>query len=222
VAGTLVLRDSFSGEQLQDYIDPAEARRRQRKWELGLGVPTILIIVVGAILYASFILSGLSEVREMGDWPGAEALPEEVIDVDLSHLGLELSQAMDPGEDDSWEGGQYDKGVLVSFESGGKDAVYIWALRYRDTSNANSDFASAMGWAEQNCGLYTWRNVGSSGIINCKYTDAYDRVLLNQNWILNIVALDRGSSNPEEMIDQVLAAISAHWANSPEFRDADS
>ncbi|GMQ79301.1 MAG: hypothetical protein BMS9Abin02_1876 [Anaerolineae bacterium] len=222
LAGTLVLRASFSSEKLPDYIEPAEARRRQKRWLLGLGIPTMLIIATGVIVYAVLIQSGLSEVSGMGAWPAAEALPEDVVDVDLSHLGLELSQVIDSREEGRWEDGQYDRGVLVLFESGGKDAVYIWALRYGDTSVAEGDFASLIGWTEQNCRSYTLRTVEGSGIVNCSYQDGYDRALRNQNWILNILALNGGGSNPENMIDQVLASISAHWEKSPEFDDADS
>ena len=98
----------------------------------------------------------------MGDWPGAENSPEEVVGADLSHLGLELSQSINAREEGFWEGGRYDRGVLVEFESGGKDAVAIWALRYSDTSISDNDFEEAIRWAEQNCGRYTYRNFGRS------------------------------------------------------------
>ena len=222
MAGTIVIRGSYSNEQLQDYIEPEEAGRRQKRWLLVLGIPTISIMLAGGIAWAIFIQGGMSQVHEMGDWPGAEVSPEQVIDVDLSHLGLELAQIIDSRDDEAWEYGQYASGVLVSFKSGTKDAVYIWALRYEDTSIARADFDSLAAWAEQDCRYYTWRILDSSGIIDCGYTDAYNKMLLNEHWILDILAFEGAGFTPNDLVDQVVASIADHWDDSPKFQAADS
>lgn len=214
LAGTLVLRTSYYQEQLQDYLEPAEVGRRQKRWLIGLGIPTALIISTGVIVYLLFILSGLTEVKDMGDWPSIETSPEQALDIDLSHLDLESSQVINAREEESWELGQYEKGVLISFESDGKENVYIWALRYSEKNIARSDFDSTIVWAEENCAFHTWRVVENSGILNCKWTDAYDKILLNQYWILDVMALKGGNYPPDDTVDQVLKVISSHWEKS--------
>jgi hypothetical protein len=71
IAGTCVVRASVAPEQLQGTIDPSEARRRQKRWLLGLGIATLLIVVgcggVG-LLFSQSIQSGTTAFGQQDEW----------------------------------------------------------------------------------------------------------------------------------------------------------
>jgi hypothetical protein len=51
----------------------------------------------------------------------------------------------------------------------------------------------------------------NSGIIHCQFTDAYDKILWNEHWIVNIVAMEGTEVGPDLLVDQVRDAIADHW-----------
>jgi hypothetical protein len=145
----------------------------------------------------------------MGNWPSSEIAPADVVGTDLSGLGLTLSRSVDARKETTWQGGQYEQGMLTIFEGRGDRAVYIVALRYGDKAAASGDFDLVINWAGQNCGFYTYRHFLGQGIIDCSWNDGHNKILLNQTWILDVTAVS--GSGSRELVDQVLDSISAHW-----------
>lgn len=207
IAGTYVVPASVVIEPVLDNIQLTDIRRRQRRWLIGLGIPTILV-VAGFLL---FIRRGVAEVKEMGPWPSAEYSPQQVAAVDLSELGLQLVEILDPRDEDSWSGGSYRDGVRVTYTAGRTEIVAIWALRYADKQLAANDYTFWRAWAtEGNCGAYKYAYWGSSGVVHCQFSDAYDKIFWNDTWIVEIIAIE-GTITPGVLVDLVRDAIAAHW-----------
>jgi hypothetical protein len=200
---------SVGREQLRGRIDLPEVRRRQKRWLIGLGIPAALV-VLGIFLW---IQRGVAEVRAMGPWPGIEVSAEEIARVDLSQLGLEVDQIQDARDEESWAGGGYEEGVLITYESGGERVVAVWALRYETEQAANNDYSSAQAWTGVPgiCGMSSYAHWGNSGVIRCWFGNSYDKILWNDTWIVDIVALEGSESTADVLVDQVRDAIAAHW-----------
>jgi len=213
MAVTYVVPANIKREQFQGTIEPLEVRRRQKPWLLGLGIPTILILIVGYSTSIIFINRKLAEVREMGPWPGIEIRPGELITVDLSHLGLELGQVQNARDQETWANGSYEEGVLVTYVAEAKDVVAIWALRYKDDLSASNDYRSVQAYAAEAgvCGRNTYAYKGNTGVIHCQFSDAYQKLFWKDNRIVSILALEGTGLSPEILVDQVRDAIAAHW-----------
>ncbi len=209
IAGTCVVPVSVAPEQLQGTVEPSEVRRKQRRWLVGLGIPALLI-VIGVF---TLIQRGVAEVTAMGPWPGAEVPPEEVVAVDLSHLGLRTGQILNAREQESWAAAGYQEGVCITYGSGGKTVAAIWALRYEDEETAGLDYRSIQAWSAQpgNCPANAWAYMGNSGMVHCQFIDAYVKTFWNDHWIVQIVALEGAGFPPNILVDQVRDALAARW-----------
>jgi hypothetical protein len=174
-----------------------------------VGALCLCLIVAGSWLF--LIQRGVAEVREMGPWPGSEIAPEQLVQVDLSNLGLEARQMQNAREEETWADGQYEAGVLIKYEAKGKEVVSIWALRYADRETAAEDFTSVQSFAQQTCPVNIWAQLLATGIIHCSFSDAHIKVFWSDYWIVNIMALDGTGIAPDILLDQVRDAISAHW-----------
>ena len=81
----------------------------------------------------------------MGPWPGSDIAPEELVKVDLSHLGLEAGRMQNVREEETWAEGRYETGTFIAYESKGEEVAAIMALRYADREAAAEDFAFYAG-----------------------------------------------------------------------------
>ena len=177
---------------------------------IAIGALCLCSIIAGSWLF--LIQRGVAEVTEMGPWPGAAVAPEELVKVDLSHLGLQARPIQNARDEETWENGQYENGVLVIYQSAAQDVVAIWALRYTSEQAAGNEFGSVRAWAEEgNCGFYTTAYFGNSGVVHCQFDDAYDKIFWNDRWIVDIVALDWTEFAPDILVDHVRDALSAYW-----------
>lgn len=173
------------------------------------GALCLCLIIAGSWLF--LIQRGVAEVRAMGPWPGSDVAPEELVKVDLSHLGLEAGKIQDARDEETWAEGQYEAGTFIAYQSKGEEVVGIWALRYIDREAAAEDFTSVQSFAQQTCPVNTWAQLLAMGIIHCSFSDAHIKVFWSDYWIVNIMALDGTGIAPDVLLDQVRDAISAHW-----------
>jgi len=211
IAGTCVVSASTAREQLQGSIDPWEARRRQTRWRIGLGIPTLLILVLGISGFIFLRQRNTAEVRAMGPWPGPESSPEEIATVDLSHLGLELDEIKDARDEGIWAEGNYDEGKLITYKSGDLPIVAIWALRYENKQISAGDYQSLQASAEENCGIYSYADLGGVGIIRCTADNEYHKIFRNDEWLIHILAVGHDKSESEELVDKVRDLLANHW-----------
>lgn len=208
IAGTCVVWAWPAQEQ--EFLDPSEARRRQRRWLLGLGIPTLVLMFLGGAWY----VGRMAEVRDMGPWPGPDVSPRKTVTMDLSHLGLKRGRIQYPRDEETWADGSYDEGVLITYESGEKSVVALWALRYGAKKTAGTDFALAEARTREKCRASTCArlNCWDTGVIHCKVSNAYDKIFWNECWIVEIVALEGTEFTPVALVDKVRDALAAHWA----------
>jgi len=170
-----------------------------------------LIVVLGGVWVFSSFQSGMAEVKGLGPWPGPEVSPREVVAVDLSHLGLKVDQIQNARDEATWLDGRYREGVLATYEFGQTTAVAIWGLRYADEVVAGNAFDLALALSEDGCGVHTWASLGKSGVLQCGWSDGYDKLIWNENWIVVITAMEGTEFTPVVLVDKVRDAISAHW-----------
>lgn len=208
IAATIVVPAVSDSEQLVGTVDLSAIRDTRRRWLAGLGIATL--VVVGG--FAFLVRAGVEEVNQMGPWPPPGTEPETVVSADLSGLGLIAGKPMDPRAGGFWTEGNYEEGALLVYDSGGVEAVLIWALRYPDLATASGDFLGAAEWAESNCGQWFSVNALSSGVIHCQAADAYNKTFWNERWIVDIVALEGSELTPDILIDGVRDALAAQWA----------
>ncbi len=212
MAGTLVVPDSVQPERLEGTIEPAEARRREKRWLLGLGIPSILVIsglITGALL---FIHKGVEEVTAMEPWPAAGVSPEAVVKLDLSPLALQPGQLQDARSEETWADGGYEKGSLLIYHTGSREVVAVWALRYDQEEAAAADYGAIQAQTSEAgvCGSSSYATWISMGVIHCWHGDGYTKVFWNRNWILDVVALEGTGTPAEVLVDEVRDALAAH------------
>jgi hypothetical protein len=147
----------------------------------------------------------------MGPWPSPAASPRELASMDLSHLGLETGQVRDARNEKMWARGAYDDGVLVTYVTDEDIILVVWVLRYGNIQAGHSDYDSAQAWAKDACGLNTAAHLGSSGVIHCQLSDAYEKILWNDHWIMHIMALEGTVLPPDDLVDYMLVAVAGHW-----------
>ncbi len=215
IAGTCVVPVAFVPAQLQGTHGQAELKAKRKRWLLGLGIP--FLVIIGGVYIAIFALvdRGLAEIRDMGTWPGMDTSPEQAVKIDLTNLGLKLEQVLDARTQGNWANAQYDEGVVIRYTVESNLVVDITALRYADKQTASSDYHNIQAYAGQAgvCGSNVYAYNLNSGIIHCQFSDAYQKLLWNNNWIISITALEGGSSQPEVLVDQVRDDLAAHWAS---------
>ena len=134
MAGTVVV---MSSDQAWG-IDPVEARRSQRRWLLGLGVPSVLIVTVAAIWIWFFFPVDLSEVSEMGPWPSSDAHASRTVGADLGHLGFAKGdiERVPVGA----KPGLYEDGAAVTYFLTDQPVAAVWVLKYVEESVASQAF----------------------------------------------------------------------------------
>jgi hypothetical protein len=194
-------------------LQPKKSNRNLPVLLIGItiGVLCLCSFMVGSWLF--FIQRGVAEVRAMEPWPGPEVAPEEWVKVDLSHLGLEAGQLQNARDEETWAGGSYEDGSMITYQARGQDVVGIWALRYKTKQAAGDDFSSVQAWASQsgNCGMNTYAYIGNRGVVHCQTNNAYDKIFWNDYWIVDIVALEGTDLTPDVLVDKVRDAVAAHW-----------
>ena len=186
---------------------PSKARGLGLRIILGLGIVAALAVAVaGALLY----LSGLAtaEARALAPWPAGDVSAEDVATLDLTPLGLHV---IGQGDARQIYGPIFDDGALIQYGAEGNLSVTVAALRYPTAQHASRDFLSLEDWAEDNCGWCLTTHSGAAGVIRCSYSDAHDRILWGDNWILDITATDGGQVAPSDLVDQIRDAAAAHW-----------
>ncbi len=211
IAGTCVVW-AWSAQE-QGILDPSKARRRQRRWLIGLGIPALLIMLFGGAWVVSFMWDSMAEVRGMGPWPGPDVSPRKIVTMDLSHVGLKRGPIQYPRDEETWAGGSYDEGVLITYESGEKSVVGLWALRYGAKETAGNDFALAEARTQEKCRVSTGAKLKlwDTGVIHCGVSNAYDKIFWNDGWLVEIVALEGTEFTPVVLVDKVRDALAAHW-----------
>jgi hypothetical protein len=135
-----------------------------------------------------------------------------VVPPDLSPLGLTTAEIVNArGSDTLWGEGLYERGVVAQYSNDGQVAVWIAALRHDTREDARTSFAGMVAWSEGSCRQYRYGRMGATGLIECRFTDAYDKTFLNGNWIIDVIVLDRAPAPADQFVDQVRDAIVAHW-----------
>jgi len=210
LAGTTVVREWEQGVAI---ASPEEAWRRQKRWLLGLGLPSLVVAVGGAAFFWSLIQGGIAEVNNMGPWPGPEVPSERAVAVDLTHLGLSTGGIVSARSVDYWRDGGYEDGTMASYHSGGEQVVVVMALKYASKENAARDFRDLRASVEAaGCRLYTSFNVGSTGLVRCQTADADNKVYWKDEWIIVIGAAEGTELPPEMLLNRVRDGVTAHWA----------
>lgn len=208
IAGTFVVPASSTQEQLHSTIESSKVRRKVWRWLLGSGILAILVLVG----FFTLVRGRVAEVREMGPWPGPETSPKELVTVDLSHLGLQASQVQDARDTDEWSGGSYEEGAVITYDLGEENIVSVWALRYESGLVASNDFHSIRSYVEQgNCGVSSTAYLGTTGLIRCQFNDATIKMFWNDNWFVQIVALEGSELTPDVLVDEVRDVLADHW-----------
>ena len=208
IAGTCTVRAWVSPQQVQCTAGAAGARRRQTKWLLGLGIPSMVVALLGGVLlYSSVFVPNMN----WGPWPTAGSSPGDAAAADLSHLGLKMGPIQNARARGLWTQGAYREGALATYELGGKEVVTIWALQYADNKIAGQDFASALKWAEASCQERRWSQMGSTGSIHCIAADGCSRILFKDNWIVHIVAVQGTPLTATVLVEEVRNAVGHHW-----------
>jgi uncharacterized RDD family membrane protein YckC len=211
LAGTIVVKASTSPGDLKP-IDPEVARRRQRRWSIGLGIPAVLITIAAGFGVWSLTQAGIAEVDGMGPWPGGEISTEAAITVDLSHLELVPDLVLDARVEETCSEGAYEEGSVAKYYSAGEAIVGIWGLKYDGEASASKDYQMVAAWANENCAQSFWSNIGSTGFVHCESSDTYDAVFWKGPWIINIVASDWQGMTAEGVVGKVRDSLSAHWS----------
>lgn len=196
-----------------DVISPQPKKSNRKLPILFIGT-TIGALCLCSIIAGSWLLliqRGIAEVRAMEPWPSPEVAPEELVKVDLSHLGLETGQIKNARDEETWATGRYEAGILAMYESKEGEAVGIWALKYANTEAAAEDFTSVQSVAQQTCPVNTWAQLFDVGVMHCSFSDAYIKMFWSDYWIVEITALEGTELAPDILVDKVRDAISEHW-----------
>ena len=181
-----MIRDTSESEVLRAVIlDPTEARTRQKKWLIGLGLLSILMVLAGYAGLWTPIKAGVDEVNAMEPWPAPGSNLEQVIAVDMSHVGLQMDGF-------TWIE-QYRHGQ-VAFRSGENQVLGIEGLRFDSKDHDYGAFTFAADWAEGNCRRYSYVNVASKGVIRCDRGGVYVKNFWNDYWIVQISTGKWGTS----------------------------
>ncbi len=188
-------------------------RRRIAPYVVGALVGALAIGCLMAVGFLLLVQRGVSEVMQMGPWPAPNIPAKELITVDLSGLGLRAGPAQNARTDESWAGGGYTDGVLVTYSANNRTVATIWAMKYPNGSAAANDFGIVQQWVAKpgNCGLSTYAYLGNSGVLHCQYAHAYEKLFWNSSWIVAIEALEGTSKSPDVLVDLVRDALAAHW-----------
>jgi hypothetical protein len=205
-------------ENLLVSVDVNTLQSKKSNWKL----PVLFIgIVIGILCLCSFLAGswllliqrGVAEVSAMEPWPDPEIPSQDLVTVDLSHLGLEVGQLKNARDEETWAGGGYKEGSMITYQAHGQDVVGIWVLRYETKQAAGDDFGIAQAWASQlgNCGMNSYAFLGNRGVVHCRTNNGYDKIFWNDYWIVDIVALDGTDLTSDVLVDKVRDAISAHW-----------
>lgn len=208
--------ESYEGVTSQSSIASAKRSRPGSYVIVGIVVGILSLCTLLAGGFFTLVQHGMMEIRDMGPWPGPESSAKIVADVDLSHLGLAAGKAHDARDEETWAGGSYTEGVLITYESAAEPVVFVWALRYEDTDQAGSDYSSVQELASNYCGLSSYANLGYSGVIHCQFSNGYQKLIWNNYWIVNIVALEGTEFTPEDLVNKVRDTIAAHWETMEE------
>lgn len=220
MAGTCVVPASIEPEQLQGTIDPGEAYQRRRRWLLGLGIPSLVVAGMAALAMLFFINKGVEEVRAMEPWPSAEVEPQEFFETDLAPLGLRMGEVADSRSGGLWAQGTYETGRMAAYTYAGREVAYLWILRHESVEAASSDYQGAQAWAADvsNCPASRYAFFRSMGTVQCMYADAFDKVLWNDIWLIDIVAVAGGPQEPEILANAIRDALAAHWKDLAQTR----
>jgi len=172
-----------------------------------------MVILLGIVLGNSACNgSAFKEVEEMQPWPQASQQPASILPPNLNDLGLGDAIILDARISESiWSEGTYDHGAVAEYTVDSETAVWIAALRYDESDDAGDEYAGMVSWAEENCGWHGWIRIGGAGIINCGWSDAFNKTLMNDIWIVDIIAQDTVPTPPDEFVNRVRDAIAEHW-----------
>lgn len=215
LAGTRVVKASFDRELLAGRIDLASARSTQKKWLVGMGILTLIFLAIVGGLFYSFVQRNVAEVKAMGPWPNHDYSPQEIINIDLTSLGLESNQIQDARAEGFWSDGGYDSGNRITFSYAGKDVVYVWALQYDEEQAAGKDFAVVQALAQENCGFHKSVYMGNIGVVHCGFSEGFEKFFWNGVWIVHVIAGQGTEFTPDVLVDGVRDEIAAHWKNLP-------
>ena len=90
---------------------------------MSIGMACVCSVLVGAWLLP--VQQGVTEVNEMGPWPDPEVEPDELLDVDLSYLGLKAGKIQNAQDQETWANGRYELGRMIAYDALGKETVYV-------------------------------------------------------------------------------------------------
>jgi hypothetical protein len=193
-------------------LDPGKARGRLRRRLRSRDALAGLAIVTACVFFAWPAGGAVREVRQMGPWPPPDVEPAALLPPDLSALGLGAARIVDArGSNSLWTDGTYVDGAVAEYRVNGQAALWVASLRYGSSRAATYQFEGYMGWAEENCGLYLYGSLGSSGRIECRASDYYNKTYLHENWIVDVFATDAAPVPPRQLVDDARDALAQHW-----------
>jgi hypothetical protein len=210
LAGTCVVPASTERERLLGRMAQWEVHRTQRRWLLRLGIP-VLVVALGFHLLTP---RSVPEVSAMRPWPRAQVPAAHVVDVDLSHLEL-WAAPIKYTSDESVPPQGCEEGAVATYDSGTEAVLTTLALRYETPAAAGNEFAGYQMAQEYNCQRGTTSEAGNTGTADCEYSDAYEKMLWNDRWIVLITAMKEAGHSPEGLVDQARDAMAAHWRAVP-------
>lgn len=193
-------------------LGPQQARRRQRRWQIGLGLLTILEL---PLLFWWLIASagaGADEVLEMGPWPDPKTEPAALVPAEMGDLGVGRARTAPARDSDTmWSDGFYNSGVVAEYGLDDRPALWLAVLRYDTPEDAAAEFDVMSSWAEQYCAQYTWSTQGTAALVTCGMPDGHKKTFRQDSWIVDIAATIAAPVPPRQLVDDARDAIAQHW-----------
>ena len=209
IAGTCVIRSWITQEKFLGIIDATEAVRRQRKWLAITGITTIVLLGVGG----AFIWTMNQRIDNMAPWPSVSTATCQIVNPDLSHLGLQLDEITDAKNEKKWQGGHFSEGCVAKYSCGGEIKTIISILKYPSTESAKKDMDVMIDIDKENLFNNNYDISNTKGIFSWHYEDMYEKIFRNGRWIVDIMVV------PDMNISQVRNGLVSHWHSKPSVED---
>jgi uncharacterized RDD family membrane protein YckC len=117
-------------------LSRVEAARRQRRWLVGLALPTLGACAI--FLFPLYLNLEQGAVRkQMTRWVEKAATAREAVSLDLSSLNLELAEVRDLRDDQI--PGSYSSGAVAMYRWRGTPAVWLAAVKYDSPAQREQD-----------------------------------------------------------------------------------
>jgi uncharacterized RDD family membrane protein YckC len=213
LAGTIVVPASIVNSDFLGYLEPAVNLSRRRRWAVRLGIPSVLLVALLGIFYGLWQASGMAELQAFEVWPDPGVSAVEMVDLDLSELGLELWGLHDATTFSDPSGVAFVDGSVAFFEMNDLDMVHVAGLVYDEPGTAGERFEQLADSKSIHCGRFASFSLGERGAYRC-YSSGYEfRSFWRGHTILDVeVGVDETSGlDATALADQILVVIATQW-----------